>query len=62
MQRNNVRCEHDMISDYGMKNDFPLAMAYVPWQKEPRMYENLEEGFQNGTIFPELCLPFCGRR
>ena len=37
---------------------FPLAMAYVPWQKFDRVYEDLE----NGTIFPELNKPFTGRR
>ena len=40
---------------------FPLAMAYVPWQQF-KMCENLEEGFKNGTIFPELNRPFLGRR
>ena len=41
--------------------DVPLAMAYVPWQHF-KMCENLEEGYQNGTIFPELIKPFLGRR
>lgn len=41
---------------------FPLAMAYVPWQHFEKIYDNLDEGYQNGTIFPELFKPFTGRR
>ncbi|MGN0131871.1 MAG: spore coat associated protein CotJA [Lachnospiraceae bacterium] len=41
---------------------FPLAMAYVPWQHMENVYENLEEAFMIGTIFPELNKPFTGRR
>lgn len=39
----------------------PVAMAYVPWQRF-KMYENLEEAFHTGTIFPDLNKPFLGRR
>ncbi|MDE5700460.1 MAG: spore coat associated protein CotJA [Lachnospiraceae bacterium] len=41
---------------------FPVAMAYVPWQRNCNMYENLDEAFKTGTIFPELNKPFLGRR
>ena len=41
---------------------FPIAMAYVPWQHFEKIYDNLDEGYQNGTIFPELFKPFTGRR
>lgn len=41
---------------------FPVAMAYVPWQKNCNMNENLDEAYQTGTIFPELNKPFTGRR
>lgn len=41
---------------------FPVAMAYVPWQHLSKIYENLEEAFYAGTIFPELNKPFTGRR
>ena len=41
---------------------FPVAMAYVPWQKSCTMYENLEEAYKIGTVFPELNKPFLGRR
>ena len=47
--------ERDMV--YGM----PLAMAYVPWQQFGCTYEP-EQALQAGTIFPELDLPFYGRR
>lgn len=42
--------------------DFPIAMAYVPWQKLCTIYENLEEAYKAGTIFPDLDKPFTGRR
>ncbi len=41
---------------------FPIAMAYVPWQQLKNIYENLEEAYYEGTIFPELNKPFTGRR
>ncbi len=41
---------------------FAIAMAYVPWQRTARIYDNLEQGFQNGTVFPQLNKPFTGRR
>jgi len=47
---------------YRQMDEFPVAMAYVPWQKLDKIYENLEEAFHEGTIFPELNKPFCGRR
>ena len=44
------------------KTDFPIAMAYVPWQKNATVFEDFEKGYHCGTIFPELVLPFKGRR
>lgn len=44
-----------------MLQGLPLAMAYVPRQHYDRMFE-LSAGLKMGTIFPELCLPFCGKR
>ncbi|MGN0249761.1 MAG: spore coat associated protein CotJA [Oliverpabstia sp.] len=35
-------------------------MAYVPSQKYHTTF-SLTEGFSRGTIFPELCKPFCGK-
>lgn len=43
-------------------DEFPVAMAYVPWQRDSKMYENLYEAYKAGTIFPELNKPFTGRR
>lgn len=42
--------------------DFALAMAYVPWQNMTTIFDDLEEAFCIGTIFPELNKPFTGRR
>lgn len=36
------------------------AMAYVPMQKWEGTFE-LGKGLRMGTIFPNLCKPFCGR-
>lgn len=38
-------------------DQYPIAMAYVPWQKYGDTFD-LENGFRIGTIFPELNLPF----
>jgi len=43
-------------------DNFPVAMAYVPWQKFDKICDNLEKAYCNGTIFPELTKPFTGRR
>ena len=40
---------------------FPIAMAYVPWQHYHTTYD-LCQAFAQGTIFPELDRPFCGKR
>lgn len=39
----------------------PLAMAYVPCQKFTNTYD-ICYALNAGTIFPELCKPFCGKR
>lgn len=48
------------VNERTSKNQFPVGMAYVPWQKLEELYD-LEKGFRAGTIFPELNLPFTGR-
>lgn len=52
------------MSDYSFENfeRFPVAMAYVPWQHLTRLFDDLEEAYCKGTIFPELDKPFTGRR
>lgn len=42
-------------------DELPLAMAYVPRQTWKTTYP-VEEALVRGTIFPELDLPFTGRR
>lgn len=43
-----------------IREKFPLGMGYVPVQKFGQTYD-LCTGFQRGTLFPELFLPFCGK-
>ncbi len=43
-------------------DSFPIAMAYVPMQRFKGICDDLEAAYQSGTIFPELDLPFTGRR
>lgn len=53
------------MQDYSFDEHFdkyPIAMAYVPWQHFEKTFDNLEEGFMQGTVFPELNKPFTGRR
>lgn len=53
----------EVSRNFGTNIDkFPIAMAYVPWQKFDKMYDDLEKGYCNGTVFPELNKPFTGRR
>ena len=42
-------------------DDLALAIAYVPWQHWCEVYSP-ERALENGTLFPELNKPFCGRR
>lgn len=46
--------------DYSGVDQLPLAMAYVPWQTFNNTYDRAT-GLSMGTIFPELCKPFCGK-
>ena len=41
--------------------DFPIAMAYVPWQDYGNIYSQ-PQALKNGTMFRELDLDFSGRR
>ena len=47
-----------------LEKQFPVAMAYVPWQQWTTTYAP-ERGLVQGTIFPEMDLQFnygrCGR-
>lgn len=39
------------------KEEYVLAMAYVPWQYFTKVYEP-DKALEAGTIFPELDKPF----
>lgn len=39
--------------------EYPLAMAYVPWQKWGETYPP-DTALCKGTLFPELYLPYTG--
>ena len=49
------------VSGSMMLDQLPLSMAYVPMQMWGETYEGLK-ALDAGTIFPDLNLPFCGRR
>lgn len=42
-------------------SNFPLAMAYVPWQDYGNIYAQ-PQALRNGTMFADLNLDFAGRR
>ena len=52
---------HELLNDNNIE-EFPVTMAYVPWQEFRGMYDDLEKAYCAGTIFPELDKPFMGRR
>lgn len=41
--------------------NLPIAMCYVPMQQWKNTY-SLQEALERGTLFPELDLPFKGKR
>ena len=43
----------------GMFECLPIGMAYVPWQRWNKVYQE-DVALNRGTIFPELDLPFLG--
>lgn len=51
-------CNKDSI--FQAVDNFPAAMAYVPCTHFGKTFE-LCKALQCGTIFPELCKPFCGK-
>ncbi len=55
-------CSCDCAVSFGqMKlSSLPPAMAYIPIQSFEQPFE-LCRAIQMGTIFPSLCLPFCGK-
>lgn len=51
-----MQCQKDILST------MPVAMAYVPFQPAFHHTFPLCKALQEGTIFPDLCKPFCGKR
>ena len=45
----------------GQKDNWVLAMAYVPWQEWGDLYDE-ELALQRGTLFADLDKPFTGRK
>lgn len=64
-EKDSHRCDekncrrHDDMEKLGC--DFPLVMAYVPWQQWGDMYD-AEYGLKQGTVFKDLNYIFCGER
>ncbi len=46
---------------YAHVDEMQIAMAYVPCQKFSTTYD-LNYALNVGTVFPDLCKPFCGKR
>ena len=46
---------------YRQVDSMPVAMAYVPCQKFTECFDQCR-ALRAGTIFPDLCKPFCGKR
>ncbi|QOV20953.1 spore coat associated protein CotJA [Blautia liquoris] len=47
---------YEQLDDLGL----PVAMGYVPMTRFGKTFDPAA-GLQNGTIFPDLCKPFCGK-
>lgn len=59
-QQYNVSSRNN-LTDTMMLTDFPLGMAYVPWQKSFDTVYDTDKAICIGTIFPCLDKPFLGR-
>lgn len=55
------RCAGTDNTIFAHVDHLPVAMAYVPFQKYQKPFD-LCYALSVGTIFPDLCKPFCGRR
>lgn len=64
--RNNRETNCRNLEDGCMRTDncideFPIGMAYIPWQSFRDLYDP-HEGLERGTLFKELDYPFLGKR
>lgn len=55
----NTEIPENMMEEYSFPSRVSLAMAYVPYQPFNNLYDN-DAGFDRGTIFKALDLPFMG--
>ena len=53
-------CDKFMRHPDSYSDDFPIGMAYVPWQKFTKVYDP-KRALMAGTIFPELDMPFTAK-
>ena len=56
-ERPNCKQEYECGARPGTIDQYPVAMAYVPWQTFGELFP-LDQGFQVGTIFQNLDFPF----
>lgn len=56
---NDMRQGQVPFDELRLSGRFPVAMAYVPWQRLDEMYTP-ETALQRGTLYPELDKPFMG--
>jgi hypothetical protein len=61
MPDGNPTCAPVSGFDTRLLGSLPLAMAYVPMQQWKSAYPP-SEALMNGTLFPDLNLPFEGRK
>ena len=59
MQRPSANCPCNCVTT-ALPNDPVVAMAYVPFQLDNTSY-SAEKALCEGTLFPVLNKPFCGR-
>ena len=59
--RMNQRMDPCGIAGTKRIDQFPVGMAYVPWQEFKDLYDP-HQGLARGTLFKELDYPFYGKR
>lgn len=59
-ERSSCPCMEKRESMFKHVDQMPLAMAYVPIQRYTTTFD-LSYALRVGTIFPDLCKPFCGK-
>lgn len=53
------------MNEMNVKENFasyPIGMAYVPMQELTKVYEDPKQAYVKGSLFPDLCKPFEGKR